>query len=122
MVAEIQFLDGIKEQSYPIVKLTKSLNGKAGTACFLFVNPKILQAFFFENKEINKISLIWNTKIISSNDITIFFKNGKPFLIKSIFVLKNPTEWFEFLNFMNFYSKEKGLFFDADYFFKEYKK
>ena len=43
---EIQFLEGKKESVLPIVKLTKSKNGKTGTATFLFKNPDI---FFQEN-------------------------------------------------------------------------
>ena len=29
----------------------------------------------------------------------------------NIFIFKNNQEWFDFLNFMNCYSKETGLFF-----------
>lgn len=116
MPIEIQFFEGIKETSSPIVKLTKSINGKTGTATFLFINPKILNDFIFKKKEINNMSLIWNDNQIKTKDINIFFKDGKPFLIKSVFIFKNSVEWFNFLNFMNFYSKEKGLLFEAESF------
>jgi hypothetical protein len=36
--------------------------------------------------------------------------------IKTIFIFKNSTEWFDFLNFMNLYSKEKGLLFESENF------
>jgi hypothetical protein len=41
----------------------------------------------------------------------VIFKQGQPFLMKIIFIFKNSQEWFNFLNFMNLYSKETGLFF-----------
>jgi hypothetical protein len=60
------------------------------------------------------MSLIWEHKKIFTSDVMLFFKNGKPFLIKSILIFKNSQQWFEFLSFMNFYSKEKGLLFESD--------
>jgi hypothetical protein len=48
---------------------------------------------------------------IISKDIQVIFKQGQPFLMKIIFIFKNSQEWFNFLNFMNLYSKETGLFF-----------
>lgn len=110
-MVEIQFREGQKETILPIVKLTKSKNGKTGTATFVFINPII---FFEQNSPIFPISgmyLLWNNKKISTTDITIFFRNGKPFLLKSILIFKNSQEWFEFLSFMNYYSKETGLAF-----------
>ena len=58
-----------------------------------------------------KVNVILNQKKIITNDIEISFKNGKPFLIKAIFLFKNSKEWFDFLSFMNQYSKETGLSF-----------
>jgi hypothetical protein len=52
-----------------------------------------------------------STKEIISKDIQVIFKQGQPFLMKIIFIFKNSQEWFNFLNFMNLYSKETGLFF-----------
>jgi hypothetical protein len=43
--------------------------------------------------------------------LEVIFKDGRPFLIKAIFIFKNAKEWFEFLNLINFYSKEIGLSF-----------
>ena len=45
------------------------------------------------------------------NDISIIFKGGQPFLIKAILIFKNSEEWFNFLQFMNLYSKQTGLSF-----------
>jgi photosystem II protein len=42
MKIEIQFIEGVKEEILPIIKLTKSKNGKTGTATFVFINPTTL--------------------------------------------------------------------------------
>lgn len=111
MKAQIQFLDNIEETTLPIIKLTKSKNGKTGTATFLFIKPLILKKNYFQTCFLKGIALVWNEKKIVSNDIEFFFKNGEPFLVRAIFLFKNSYEWFTFLNFMTVYSKETGLFF-----------
>lgn len=119
MSIEIQIFSGKKEESFPIIKLTKSLNGKTGTATFLFIQPTSLQNSISEQIPIESVSLIRNEKKIQTKDVSIFFKNGKPFLIKIIFLFKNSNEWFDFFHFMNHYSKEKGFFFESKNFFQE---
>jgi photosystem II protein len=116
MFIEIQIFSEEKEKRFPIIKLTKSLNGNTGTATFLFLKPYAFEKF--ENKilAIESISLLRNNKKIESKDIQILFKNGKPIVLKVIFLFKNMTEWFEFLQFMNHYSKEKGFIFEPDIF------
>ena len=109
MSVEIQFIKGKKETSLPIIKLTKSLNGKTGTATFLFICPDIFNVIKFQN--FNCMHLLWDNNEITTTEINIIFKNGRPFLLKSLFIFKNEKEWFDFLNFMNLYSKETGLFF-----------
>lgn len=111
MTVEIQFYKGIKENVLPIVKLTKSINGKTGTATFVFINPTTFLEVNSNIFPINGMYLLWNNKKILTTDLNIFFRNGKPFLIKSILIFKNSKEWFEFLSFMNYYSKETGLSF-----------
>lgn len=109
MVIEIQFIEGIKEEVLPIVKLTKSKNGQTGTATFVFIEPKSL--IFCTTKPIVGMILVANEKKIITPDVTISFREGKPFLVKAILIFKNAKEWFEFLSFMNSYSKETGLSF-----------
>jgi len=101
----------IKEQILPIVKLTKSKNGETGTATFLFIKPSIFYWKGYLKYSITSMYLNWAKKKIVSNDINIFFKNGKPFLLKAVFIFTSSQEWFNFLNFMTSYSKETGLFF-----------
>lgn len=107
MIAQIQFIRGVTETTLPIVKLTKSKNGKNGTGTFIFIFPAVFQY----NKIIDGMSLLWENKEIIGKDIRILFKNGKPFLLKVICIFKNSKEWFHFLNFMSAYSKETGLLF-----------
>lgn len=111
MTVQIQLIDGISEITLPLVKLTKSRNGKTGTATFLFIEPSSFDFLRYQKNTIHGMYLLWETKKISSRDIQIIFKNGRPFLIKAIFIFKNSNEWFNFLNFMYYYSKETGLSF-----------
>lgn len=111
MSVQIQFIETISEKTLPIVKLTKSRNGKTGTATFVFIYPSVFTEFNSQIFLINGMYLLWEKKKIHTNDIEILFRNGKPFGIKAILILKNGKEWFTFLNFMNLYSKETGLFF-----------
>lgn len=116
MRPQIQFVCGIEEQIVPSgIRLTKSENGETGTATFIFINPNFF--LLFENSilseplSIEGMELIWDNKKIKTNDVTVFFKNGKPIIIRSILIFKNSQEWFNFLNFMSCYSKETGLSF-----------
>ena len=111
MIARIEFLQNINETTLPIIKLTKSRNGKTGTATFIFINPNSLTNVYLWKKKIHSLTLISNKQTIKTTDIMIFFKNGQPFLIKGIFIFKNSEEWFLFLNFMRDYSKQSGLSF-----------
>lgn len=117
MIAEIQFLEGIKEKTLPIIKLTKSRTGQTGTATFLFINPNIFQKILEFNFIVENMTLCWENKKIQTQRISIRFYKGKPFLLKAIFIFKKNQEWFSFLNFMTYYSKETGLaFYEKDAF------
>ena len=113
MQPEIKFISTIQEKIIPRrIHLTKSANGETGTATFIFVYPTLF-AYFEEDpfKKIHEMNLLWDNKKISTTDIKIFFKEGKPTIIRSILIFKNSKEWFNFLSFMNCYSKETGLSF-----------
>ncbi len=114
MKIEIKFSNNLNETNLPLIKLTKSLNGKTGTATFLFIYPEIFKSFQNKIEMIEEMTLMSNNKKIISKDISILFKDGKPFLIKTIFIFKNSQDWFSFLNFMNLYSKENGLLFASE--------
>jgi photosystem II protein len=111
MSIKIEFIEGIIETNSPIIKLTKSRNGKTGTATFIFINPRVFEIINNEIVLIKSLTLNWEQKLLVTTDLEVIFKNGKPFLIKAIFIFKNGKEWFDFLNLINFYSKEIGLSF-----------
>lgn len=111
MNVSIEFIKGIQEKRLPIIKLTKSKNGKTGTATFLFIRPFLFNLDSHSFQDIDGIYLMWQNNKILTNDIHVIFKEGKPFLLKGTFIFKNSQEWFDFLNFMTCYSKETGLFF-----------
>ena len=112
MKTSIEFIKNKKELTLPIIKLTKSRNGKTGTATFIFIQPSLFLSSNFQINSINGMYLIWENNKIETKDIEIFFKNGRPYIIRAILIFKNSTEWFHFLNFMNYYSKETGLSFN----------
>nr|AYO28671.1 photosystem II protein W [Neotessella volvocina] len=110
MNTKIEFIPDIIETILPIIKLTKSRNGQTGTATFVFLYPDIF-LHFPSLSLIESMTLYWEKQKISTRDVQIFFKKGKPYIIRSIFLFKNSQEWFNFLQFMSFYSKESGLTF-----------
>ena len=112
MNVRIEFIKNKKEFTLPIVKLTKSINGKTGTATFIFIKPTLFEETNFSTNTINGMFLFWKNNEIKTKDIEIFFKEGNPYLIKATLIFKNSKEWFQFLNFMNSYSKEMGIAFN----------
>jgi photosystem II reaction center protein Psb28 len=113
---QIQFISEVEEMTVPRrVRLTKSENGETGTATFLFFEPTIFSIFINSSSQnsicIENMNLIWDKKKISTKDIKIYFKDGKPVILKSILIFRNSKDWFNFLNFMSSYSKETGLSF-----------
>lgn len=111
MTVKIEFFKDYSEPTLPIIRLTKSRNKTTGTATFLFIRPLLFDLMKDNFNFLQKISLIWDNKSISTFDMTILFYKGKPFLIKSIFIFKNANEWLQFLNFMQHYCKETGISF-----------
>jgi len=114
MCAYIEFFPNIREKSLPLIKLTRSKNGKTGTATFLFVLPEIFDVTYSSSLAITKMSIIFLKKKLSTSNIKVFFKNGNPFFIKSVFLFRNSGEWFQFLQFINLYSKQSGLLFSEN--------
>ena len=116
MKPQIQFITEIEELVIPRrIRLTKSENGETGTATFIFVQPTVFSLFGALPSSpifaIQGMDLVWEQKKISTKDVQIFFKEGKPTVLRAILVFRNSKDWFNFLNFMNCYSKESGLSF-----------
>ena len=112
MNTRIEFLRNIPEMTLPIIQLTRSKNGKTGTATFLFLKPFLFTIFENNNQPIKVMNLICEKKLMSTNDIVIFFFKGKPTFLKSTFLFRNSKEWFDFFHFMQQYSKKTGLYFE----------
>jgi photosystem II protein len=116
MKPQIQFLSGFEEITIPRrVRLTRSESGETGTATFLFFEPAVFSIFlnltFPGIILITGMDLLWDKKKITSKDIKIYFREGKPVVIRAILVFRNSKDWFNFFNFMSSYSKETGLSF-----------
>jgi photosystem II protein len=116
MKPQIQFLSGFEEMTVPRrVRLTRSESGETGTATFLFFEPTVFSIFLdvtFPGLILIKgMDLLWDKKKITSKDIKIYFKEGKPVVIRAILIFQNSKDWFNFFNFMSSYSKETGLSF-----------
>lgn len=112
MTVNIQFLKGINETTLPTIFLTRSTNGQTGTATFFFKNPTLFSHYNAFSGKIDYMYLIWENNEIKTNNIKIHFYKGYPFLIESLFIFTSNQEWFKFFSFMNYYSKETGLFYD----------
>ncbi len=116
MKPQIQFLSGFEEITIPRrVRLTRSESGETGTATFLFFEPAVFSIFlnltFPGIILITGMDLLWDKKKIISKDIKIYFREGKPVVIRAILVFRNSKDWFNFFNFMSSYSKETRLSF-----------
>lgn len=107
----IEIIKGVNEKTLPIIKLTKSKNGKTGTATFLFFISLINLKNYSIFNSIDKVSLIYKETKIISKKIVLFFREGKPFLLKITFIFKTQNEWFDFFKFIFIYSKENSLMF-----------
>ena len=111
MATRIQFIKGLDETVIPDVGLTRSRDGSTGTATFRFKSPDILNQSTTKKGEITGMYLIDDEGIIETRDITAKFINGKPEIIESIYIMKNPETWNRFMRFMKVYSKNNGLVF-----------
>ena len=114
MKPQIQFIRDTEEIVVPRrIRLTRSESGETGTATFVFIQPAVFSLFLGSKGPlfISGMDLLWDQKKITTNDVDIFFRDGRPFIITCVFVFRNSNEWFTFLNFMRCYSKETGLSF-----------
>ncbi len=59
MNAYIEFIDEKPESSLPIIKLTKSKNGKTGTATFIFIYPSIFNMTSLSLTHLEGMNLKW---------------------------------------------------------------
>jgi len=106
-MARIEFSKGIVEESVPEVRLTRSRNGKGGTATFRFEGPKALGS---ENTEdITGMYMIDGEGEIVTREVKGIFVNGKPRALEAVHIMRSEEEWERFLRFMQSYAEEQGL-------------
>ncbi|HEY9811759.1 MAG TPA: photosystem II reaction center protein Psb28 [Halomicronema sp.] len=106
-MAQIQFSKGIIEDVVPDVRLTRSKDGRNGTATFYFQSPKALAQD--STDEITGMYMIDEEGEISTREVKGKFVNGKPSALEAIYVMKTPEEWERFMRFMERYANENGL-------------
>ena len=111
MKARIQFIKGLDETILPDVRLTRSRDGSTGTATFTFKNPNILNKTTVKKGEIVGMCLIDEEGHLNTHHVTARFINGKPEVIESIYIMKNPKAWDRFIRFMERYGETNGLVF-----------
>lgn len=110
-MVSIELFEGCKEERLPFIKMTRSKNGRTGTATFIFIKPFFFEENFDSFRQIQGLFLISEKKRITTKEIKVIFKDGQPFLLRAVFFFTKTEEWFDFLNFMVLYSNENGLFF-----------
>jgi Psb28 protein len=88
----------------PHIHLTKSLNGKTGTATFLFY---LSYDKYLEISSYNNLRLINEKNSITSDSISYSFKNGKPIYMKVIFLLTTTEKFLNFIEFLRNYNSIK---------------
>ncbi len=106
-MAEIQFSRGIKENTIPEVRLTRSQSGNSGTATFIFDSPKILSKD--NTDEITGMYLVDEEGEIVTREVKGVFINGEPKKVESKLILNSAAEWERFMRFMERYAQENGL-------------
>lgn len=106
-MAHIEFTQGIKEESIPDVRLTRSRDGSNGTATFRFEESNILDND--STQAVTGMYMIDEEGELVTRTVECKFINGKPTALEAIYVIKSPTEWDRFMRFMERYSQENGL-------------
>ncbi len=106
-MAEIQFSSGIKEETIPDVRLTRSRTGSTGTATFIFENPKALGDEATE--EITGMYLVDEEGELVTREVKARFVNGKPSALEALYIMKSVEDWDRFMRFMDRYAAENEL-------------
>lgn len=106
-MAHIEFARGVVEEVIPDVRLTRSPDGRDGTATFYFENPKALSQE--EGVEVTGMYMVDEEGELVTREVKGKFLNGEPSGIEALFVMKSEAEWERFMRFMNRYAEQNGL-------------
>lgn len=107
MVAQIQFAQGVVEDSVPDIRVTRGRSGNSGKAVFTFEDPKILAAD--NTSEVTGMYLISDDLEIVTRDVKVKFYDGKARVVEATLVMESLNEWNGFMKFMEQYAEEAGL-------------
>ncbi|MGF1523637.1 MAG: photosystem II reaction center protein Psb28 [Leptolyngbyaceae cyanobacterium] len=106
-MAHIEFARGVVEEVIPDVRLTRSPDGRDGTATFYFDNPKALSQE--EGVEVTGMYMVDEEGELVTREVKGKFLNGEPSGIEALFIMKSEEEWERFMRFMNRYAEQNGL-------------
>ena len=105
--AKIQFYEGVDEPVIPEIRLTRSKDGSAGQAFFLFEKPQALSSI--TSGEITGMRMIDSEGEIFTREIKVKFVDGDPIFLESVYTWKNTSDFDRFMRFANSYAKSNGL-------------
>jgi photosystem II protein len=106
-MAHIEFARGVVEDVVPDVRLTRSPDGRDGTATFYFENPKAFSED--EGVEITGMYLVDEEGELMTREVKGKFLDGKPSGIEAMYIIRSEDEWERFMRFMNRYAEQNGL-------------
>ena len=89
MSISIYWNEEYRETKLPFISLTKSKNGETSTATFIFLHPTLFQLDSANALILRNMSICLGRKMFLTTDIEVLFWEGKPYLLKSVFLFKN---------------------------------
>tara|TARA_B100000131_G_C17860647_1_gene509889 strand:- start:230 stop:583 length:354 start_codon:yes stop_codon:yes gene_type:complete len=105
--ARIQFYDNVNEPVVPEIRLTRSKDGTAGQAFFIFEKPQALSSI--SSGEITGMKMIDAEGEIMTREVKAKFVDGNPTFIEARYTWKSSDDFERFMRFANSYAKSNGL-------------
>ncbi len=105
--ATIQFFRGVDEPAVPEIRLTRSRDGRAGQAFFVFENPDALTKESMT--EIKGMLLIDEEGELVTREVNARFINGEPSALEAIYTWKTETDFERFMRFAKRYANSHGM-------------
>ncbi len=105
--ATIQFFRGVDEIAIPEIRLTRSRDGSAGQALFVFEQPKALKKETMG--EINGMYMLDEEGELATREVNARFVNGNPSALEATYTWKSEMEFERFMRFAKRYAKSHGM-------------
>ena len=105
--AAIQFFRGINEPVVPDIRLTRSRDGRAGQAMFVFEQPQALAP-----ETLGDIGGMWMVDEegeMVTREVNGKFVNGKPSALEATYTWKTEQDFERFMRFAQRYAEANGL-------------